>query len=191
LLIGQDALNFPGLVILGAAVLLAFFYGVPPFRLAYKGFGDLSESILIASLFPALGFILETGELHRLVPMLTFPLLALLLAMRLAQSLETYLPDQRLERRTMMIMLGWQRGMQIHNVLILSGYLLLAAAAAFGLAWSLTWPALLSLPVGLFQIVQMNQISGGAKPNWRLLRLTAAATFGLTVYLMLLAVGTG
>lgn len=191
LLISQGALPFPALVILGTAILLAFFLGVPPFRLAYRGYGELSEAVFIANLMPALGYILQTGDLHRLLPMLTFPLLAFYLAMRLSQSLETYLVDQRLLRRSMMIAIGWQRGMQFHNLLILTGYLLLAAAAAFGLPWSLTWPGLLSLPLGLFQIIQMNQIAGGAKPGWRVLRLTAAATFGLTAYLLAFAIWMG
>jgi 1,4-dihydroxy-2-naphthoate octaprenyltransferase len=191
LLIGQGALNFPAMVILGSAFLLSFFLGVPPFRLAYRGYGELAEAVILANLFPALAFIFQTGDLHRLLPMLTFPLLALYLAMRLAQSLKTYIVDQRLARRTMMIVIGWQRGMQFHNLLILTGYLLLALAAAFGLPWSLTWPGMLSLPVGLFQIYQMSRISNGAKPDWRMLRLTAAATFGMTAYLLGLAIWTG
>jgi 1,4-dihydroxy-2-naphthoate octaprenyltransferase len=191
LLISQGGLNFPALVILACAFLLSFFLGVPPFRLAYQGYGEFTEAVILANLIPALAFILQTGDLHRLLPMLTFPLLALYMAMRLAQSLKTYLVDQRLSRRTIMIVIGWQRGMQFHNLLILTGYLLLALAAVFSLPWSLTWPGMLSLPVGLFQIFQMSRISNGAKPDWRLLRLTAGATFGLTVYSLVLAVWTG
>ncbi len=191
LLITEGAISFAGLVILGAAFLLAFFYAVPPVRLVYRGYGELAEGILVASLAPALAFILQTGDLHRLLPMLTFPLLALFLALRLAQSLEHYARDQKLLHRTMMIAVGWQRGMQLHNILILAAYLLLGIAAAFSLPWSLTWPGLLTLPVGLYQIIQMNQIAGGAKPSWRLLRLTSAATFALTVYLLSLAIWTG
>ncbi len=190
LLVAQGAIHFSGVLILGAAFLLSFFYGVPPLRLAHKGYGELSEAVLISSLFPALGFIIQTGDLHRLLAMLTFPLLTLFLAMRLAQSLEHYARDQKLARQTMMIVLGWQRGMQFHNVLILTGYLLLVMALTFGLPWSLTWPGLLTLPVGLFQIFQMTQIASGGKPSWRLLRLTSLATFGLTLYFLTLAIWT-
>jgi 1,4-dihydroxy-2-naphthoate octaprenyltransferase len=190
LLVSQGAMHFSGVLILGAAFLVAFFYGVPPLRLAYKGYGELSEAVLISSLFPALGFIIQTGDLHRLLAMITFPLLALFLAMRLAQSLEHYGRDQKLAHQTMMIVLGWQRGMQFHNVLILIGYLLLGVAFSFGLPWSLTWPGLLTLPIGLFQIFQMSQIANGGKPSWRLLRLTSLATFGLTLYFLTLAIWT-
>ncbi len=190
LLVSQGAIHLSGVIILGAAFLLAFFYGVPPFRLAYKGYGELVEAVLITSLFPALGYIIQTGDLHRLLPMITFPLLALFLAMRLAQSLEHYTRDQKLAHQSMMIALGWQRGMQFHNVLILVGYLLLVLAFTFDLPWSLTWPGLLTLPIGLFQIFQMSQIASGGKPSWRLLRLTSLATFGLTLYFLTFAIWT-
>lgn len=190
LLVSQGAIHFSAVLILGAAFLLAFFYGVPPFRLAHRGYGELVEAVLITSLFPALGFVFQTGELHRLLAMITFPLLTLFIAMRLAQSLEHYTRDQKLAHQTMMVVLGWQRGMQFHNILILAGYLLLGFALTFGLPWSLTWPGLLTLPVGLFQIFQMSQIASGGKPSWRLLRLTSLATFGLTLYFLTLAIWT-
>jgi 1,4-dihydroxy-2-naphthoate octaprenyltransferase len=191
LLIADGAIQFASLIILAIAFLLAFFYGVPPFRLAYSGYGELSEGIIFSGLIPALAYLLQTGDLHRLLLMLSFPLLALFLAMRLAQSLELYAHDQKLGRRTLIIQIGWLRGMALHNILILGGYLLLVVAAAIGLPWVLTWPGLLTLPVGIFQIYLMNQISAGAKPDWRLLKLTAAATFALTAYLLTLASWTG
>jgi 1,4-dihydroxy-2-naphthoate octaprenyltransferase len=191
LLVAQGALQLPGLLILGGVFFLAFFYGVPPLCLAHIGYGEFSEAVLITALFPALAFILQTGDLHRLLLMTSFPLLILFLAMNLAQSLEFYARDQRLAHRTMMIVLGWQRGMQLHNILILLGYLMLGVAAAFGLPWGLTWPALLTLPVGLFQIDQINQMIAGAKPNWRLLQLTSMATFALTAYLLVFSIWMG
>jgi 1,4-dihydroxy-2-naphthoate polyprenyltransferase len=190
-LFAEGAIEPAGMFILVVAFILAFFYGVPPLRLTNRGYGELTEAILIASFSPVWAFILQTGELHRLLYMLTFPLLVLFMAMRLAQSLEYYARDFKLVRRTMMIVIGWQRGMQFHNLLILAGYFLLALAAAFGLPWPLTWPALLSLPVGIFQIYLMSQIAAGAKPSWRLLRLASAATFALTAYLIAFAVWTG
>jgi 1,4-dihydroxy-2-naphthoate octaprenyltransferase len=191
LLIAEGAIRFATFIILGIAFLLAFFYGVPPLRLAYNGYGELSEGIIYAGLIPAFAYLLQTGDLHRLLPMLSFPLLAFYLAMRLAHSLEHYARDQKLGRRPLILQIGWKPGMALHNVLILVGYLLLVASATFGMPWSLTWPGLLTLPLGLFQIFQMNQIAAGAKPGWRVLKLTAAATFALTAYLLALAIWTG
>jgi hypothetical protein len=45
-------------------------------------------------------------------------------------------------------------------------------------------PALLSLPLGIFQVWYMNRIAAGAKPHWNTLGLMAILVFGVTVYLM-------
>jgi 1,4-dihydroxy-2-naphthoate octaprenyltransferase len=191
LMITMGAINLTFFFFLGIAVILSFFYAVPPLRLVYTAYGELVEAIVLANLFPALAFTLQTGELHRYLAMLTFPILAILLAVRLVLSLEKYARYLKYGYKTMMVVLGWQRGMRMHNLLVPAGYVLIALAFALGLPWSLTWPALLTLPVGLFEIIQINQIVAGLKPNWRLLNLTAVSLLGLALYLMNLALWTG
>ena len=87
LLIAANKLTPQVFLFLGLAFLLAFVYAVPPFRLVYSGYGELVLAILEANLFPALAFLLQSGELHRLLAMLTFPLTLLYLAAVLAISL--------------------------------------------------------------------------------------------------------
>ncbi len=191
LLVTQGAINLPTLVILGVAFLLAFFYAVPPVRLVYTGYGELSQAILITNLFPALAYLFQVGELHRLLGMLTFPLTALYLAMALARQLSTYARDVRENRQNLMVRLGWQRGMFLHNLLILMAYVLLGLATLLGLPWKLTWPVLLTLLIGLFEMWQMGRISNGARPNWRLLTISAVSLVGITAYMINLALWTG
>lgn len=191
LLLSSHAINPATLLILGFAFLLSFFYAVPPVRLVYTGYGELANAFLMVNLTPALAFMLQTGEIHRLLAMLTFPLTALYLAMTLALSLSEYSTDMLLtERRNLLIRIGWERGMNLHNLLILFAYLLLGIAALLGLPWALAWPPLLTLPIGLYQIYQISQISAGAKPRWGLLIITAMATLGMTAYLITLALWT-
>lgn len=191
LMFTMGAINLTFLLFLGIAFLLSFFYAVPPLRLAYTAYGELVETIVLANLFPALAFLLQAGELHRYLAMLTFPLLAIFLAVRLVLSLERYSRYLKYGYKTMMVVLGWQRGIRMHNLLVPAGYLLLALAFALGLPWSLTWPLLLTLPIGLFEIIQTNQIASGIKPNWRMLNLTAVALIGLFLYLWNLSLWTG
>lgn len=190
-MVSEGAISLPTLIILGSGFLLAFFYAVPPLRLINRGYGELAEAILVASLVPAFAFQIQTGELHRFILVFAFPLIALFLAMRIAQSLEKYALDLKLGRRTLLVTLGWQRSMALHNILIGAGYLLLVIGGLTGLPWSLTWPGLLTIPIGIFQIYQLNQIAAGAKPGWLVLRLTAASLLVLTVYLIILALLTG
>ena len=159
-------------------------YAVPPLRLAESGYGELLLSIAAAGLIPALAFALQSGDLHRLVAMSTFPLILLSLAMLLAFDLPAYASDLKHERRTLLTRLGWQRAMNVHNLLILLAYVLLALAMLYGFPASIGLPAMLSLPLGLFQIWYMTRIAAGAKPNWGLLGWLAIAVFAVTAYLL-------
>jgi 1,4-dihydroxy-2-naphthoate octaprenyltransferase len=190
LLFSIGATNAGVLIFIGISLLLSYFYAVPPLRLVYNGYGELTEAILVTILFPGLAFLLQTGDLHRLLAMITFPLLLIFLAARMALSLEKYPINLKYGQKTMMIVLGWQRGMRLHNWLVPGAYLMMALAFGLGLPWSLTWPGLLPLPIGLFEIFQINQISAGVKPRWRLLNFTAVALLGLTVYFITLALWT-
>jgi 1,4-dihydroxy-2-naphthoate octaprenyltransferase len=190
MLFSIGATNAALIIFIGISLLLSYFYAVPPARLVYNGYGELTEAILLTNLFPGLAFLLQTGELHRLLAMITFPLLLIFLAARLALSLEKYPLNLKHGQKTMMLVLGWQRGMRLHNWLVPGAYMFMALAFVLGMPWSLTWPGLLSLPVGLFEIVQINQISAGIKPRWRLLNFTALALLGLTVYFVGLALWT-
>lgn len=179
------------LLFIGLTFALAILYAVPPFRLAYSGYGELVLAVMTANLFPTLAFLLQTGELHQLLAMLTFPLTLLYLAAMLAVSLRRYAEDIRRDRKTLLTRVGWQRGMSLHNVLIAMAYITLAVAVIAGLEWRLAYPALLALPFGLFQIWQMSAIAGGAKPRWRLLFYMAMAVVGVTAYFINLALWTG
>jgi 1,4-dihydroxy-2-naphthoate octaprenyltransferase len=177
-------------LIIGLAFLGSFFYSAPPIQLVRSGYGELSTSIVVASLVPLFAFILQYGEFHRLIAMSTFPLLALHMAMILAFEFPDYATDLKFNKRTLLVRLGWERGMVLHNTLILGGFLLIGIAASFGLPLPIALPAFLPLPLGLLQIWQMRRIAAGAKPNWRALGLTAVVLFASVTYLIAFAFWT-
>jgi 1,4-dihydroxy-2-naphthoate octaprenyltransferase len=159
-------------------------YSLPPFRLEYSGYGELLLSLLVANLTPALGFQLQGGDSLRLLAMVTFPLTAMHLAMLLAHSLSSYAGDLKYSHRTLMLRMGWQYGILLHNILILFSYLLLMLAITFGLAWQVGVPALLTMPIGILQIITVNRIAAGARPPWKALKVLGAGLFGITAYLL-------
>lgn len=191
LIYSTRVLTLEGFAILGIAFLISFFYAAPPLRLAESGYGELMIAILMANLIPAFAFILQDGQLHRLIAMATFPLTPLYLAMTLALNLPSYGRDSAIEKRSLLVILGWQRGMGLHNLLVLIAFLILGIATVLGLPFKISWQAFLGLPIGLYQIWQMNRIMDGAKPRWRLLSLNALATFGLVAYLLAFSFWTG
>jgi len=165
----------------------AFFYSTPPIRLATSGYGELTTAIVVSNLVPSLAFVLQNGELHRLLAMTTFPLILLHLAMMLAFEIPDYAADLKHQKLTLMVRIGWERGMLLHNIFLLSAYVLLGVGMLFGLPLPIAAPAFLTLPLGLIQIRRMRRIAEGAKPHYHALTLLAVAIFGITAYLLAFA----
>jgi 1,4-dihydroxy-2-naphthoate polyprenyltransferase len=183
----------PGLevyLIMFLAFLGGFFYSTPPIKLESTGYGELTTTAMVAFMVPSFAFLLQTGEMHRLIAMSSFPLAALMMAMMLAFELPDYATDLKFGKRTMMVRLGWQNGMGMHNILVLSAYLVLMLARLFDYPWFATLAGLLTLPIGIFQIWQMRSIANGGKPNWNLLTTGALALFGSMAYLVAYAFWT-
>ena len=190
LLIARLPLPPEAVIIMILAFLGALFYSTPPLQLEASGYGELVTSILLAFMVPAFAFVLQAGELNNLVAMVAFPLTALHLAMLLAFELPDYATDIKYEKRTLMVRMGWQNGMNLHNLLILTAFLLLVLAANLGLPAFVVLPGLLPLPLGLLQIWQMWRISNGAKPNWNALTVGDLALFAAMAYLVAFAFWT-
>lgn len=173
------------LVVLLVLVLAGLVYSIPPLRLSASGYGELVLSFFLAALVPVFAFSLQEGELHRLLAMVTFPLVCFFLALLLTIEFPDYATDLKYEKTSLLLRLGWQRGIVMHNLLILGGFLLLVLAIMLGLPWRIALPIITVLPVGVAQIWLLNRIGQGIKPNWSLLLVLAVATFGLTAYFLL------
>jgi len=168
----------------------AFLYSTPPLRLVSSGYGELTTSILVAFLVPAFGYVLQTGELHRLIAMVGFPLTFLHLSMLVSFEFPDYGTDVKYEKNTLLVRLGWQNGMLIHNFFLLTAFLLFALAYLFGLPTFVVIPSLIPLPLALLQIWQMRRIASGLKPNWTAVTLNGLVIFAATAYLIAFAFWT-
>lgn len=177
-------------LILGLIFVGEFINAVPPFRLVSSGYGELIMSIIWAGFIPAMAFLTQGHDFHRLLIMVSFPLTLLHISMLLALEFPDYASDIKQGKRPILVRIGWQRGMLIHNILILGGFAILGMAFALGLPLSVAWPVVFVVPVGLFQIWMMNRIGDGARPNWNLLLLISVSTFGLTAYILAFAFWT-
>ena len=171
------------ILIMSLALLGAIFYSTPPVRLEASGYGELTTSILIGFLLPAFGLVLQTGSLHRLVAMSGFPLVTLHIAMLIAFEMPDYANDMKFDKRTLLVRMGWQNAMLLHNLMILTSFLLVLVALSFGFPTPIAIAALIPLPLGLLQIWQMRQIAVGKKPNWLALTLTGLVLFAAVAYM--------
>ncbi|MGD8604113.1 MAG: prenyltransferase [Anaerolineales bacterium] len=186
--LGLLSYNFPTLswVILGLSFIAAFFYNMPPIELNTSGVGELTTAITVGGLVPAFAFSLQTGEFHRLLPLTTTPIVAATLAMIMVFELIDYSADEKNEKRTMMVRLGWETGMRVHDVALAAMILSLLIALNLGLPWRAGRAALLAIPFAGLQWWQMESIRRGRPPAWKALAWNAVATTGILAYLLLM-----
>lgn len=190
LIIQELGINSAVILILGLFLAGEILYALPPIRLVSTGYGEIVMSIVMVGLIPALGYLMQGHEFHRLLLMVAFPLTTLHIGMLLAMEFPDYASDITEGKRPAIVRVGWQRAMQLHNVLILGSFVIFGLAFALGLPFHIAWPVIFVLPVGLYQMWIMNRIADGARPNWNLVELVAVSTFGLTAYILTFAFWT-
>jgi 1,4-dihydroxy-2-naphthoate octaprenyltransferase len=163
----------------------AYSFSAAPFRLQVSGLGELILSITVAVLLPAYGYALQTGELHRLLWMITTPLAALHMAMMIAVSVPDYVTNLKHNRRVLMVRLGWQTALRLHDVAVLFAILSMALALALGLPWRVVGGLVLVFPLAAAQVWQMARIRAGLPPQYRYLAIGGVALFLLSSYILL------
>ncbi len=184
LLYTNHVLVLPSFILLLSSFILIILYAIPPIRLLNRGFGELTLAVHIAYVIPSIGFLLQASENHRLLSVIIIPLTALALAYFLIVNFTSFPDDQKYERVTLLRRLTWERAVPLHHSLIVFAYVVFAIAPLLG--FSIFWPAFLTLPFAVLQIILLRNISIGGKPNWTLLTATALAVFGLTAYFLTL-----
>jgi 1,4-dihydroxy-2-naphthoate octaprenyltransferase len=184
ILFADHYLSLPAFYFLFLSLILALAYAIPPVRLINRGFGELTLAVHLAYVVPSIGFLLQAKENHRLLAVIIIPLTALALAYFLIINFTTFPSDQKYQRTTLLRRLTWERAVPLHHSLIVLAYVIFAIAPLLG--FSILWPAFLTLPFAVLQILLLRHISTGGKPNWALLTATALAVFGLTTYFLTL-----
>lgn len=183
LLYNNDRLSVPAFLFLFLSLMLILSYAIPPFRFMNRGFGEFVLAAHIAYVIPSIGYILQSDETHRFL-FLSVPLTFLAFAYFIVMNFPTFASDTKYNRSTLLTRLGWERVIPLHHLFVSLAYLFFLAGPVFGLSLSLLWPAFLTLPFALFQIVQLRNLSLGAPANWTLLTVTALSVFGLTAYFL-------
>ncbi len=165
------------------SLILVLTYSIPPFRFVNRGFGEFILAAQLAYVVPSIGYILQSDETHHFL-LVTLPLTFLALAYFIVMDFPAFASDTKYNRSTFLTSLGWERVVPLHHLFIGLAYLFFLFLPAFGLSWTLLWPAFLTFPFALFQIYQLRNIALGAPTNWTLLTVTALSVFGLTAYFL-------
>lgn len=172
-----------GLILAGCFVAFSFQI-TPGLNLKYSGIGEFLVSICLVLFPPALSFFTQYGEFHRFLSLSVFPLFPLHLGLVLTLCLRSYPEDHRADQRTLMVRLGWVRGIFLHNMLLLSAFLLFGTAMLFGFPSRIAGPVFLALIPAGYLIWIYSGLEGGAPVRWPLIISLAGVVFFLPVYLI-------
>lgn len=183
-LILQQQIQLATLILCAVFVIIALSIAVPPVRLNDRGYGEIAEAVLIGGLPAIIAFMLQEGNIHRLVSYFSFPILLLTLAYKLVLEFPNYAIDLKYKQQSLLIRLTWQRAIPVHNIIMISAYIFFLAAPLVGIPLGLSWAPLLTFPIAIYQIIVLRNIELGLKPNWRILSVNALSMVGLATYLL-------
>lgn len=182
----EERINTLTLVFMILHMGLTYLVTIVPDYLSKTGLLEFINAIIIANIVPAIAFTLQSGGLHRLLLILTFPLMFFFFALFIILTLQESKKNEQAYLQSMVKYIGVEKISNLHNLLIVFGYLIMVTGFLYQVQWKLIWPQLITLPIGAIQIWQINQISKGGKIAISPLVLNATATAGLTTYFILL-----
>jgi 1,4-dihydroxy-2-naphthoate octaprenyltransferase len=117
----------PAILWLGVTgVALAFFYHSPPFKLSYRGLGELAVTMSYGPLIGAGTYLVQRGSVSLEVILVSTLLGILIGAFLLINEFPDYRADRTANKRTLVVRLGRQRASQVY-----AGIVALPFAALF------------------------------------------------------------
>jgi len=167
---------------LGFTYLVSIFPGY----LSKTGLLEFINAIILANLIPAIAFTLQSNGLHRLLLLLTFPLMFFFFALFIIITFQECERSEDTYLQSVVKSMGILKVVNLHNLLIVFGYLIMIMGVIFHVQWKLIWPQLMTLPIGAIQIWQISHVTKGGKPAISPLVLNAISTAGFTTYFLLL-----
>ncbi len=140
------------LLLISAALGLAWFYSAPPLRLHSRGMGEAVAALLVAGLVPLTGYTLQTGRLDALPMLASLPLVCFQFCMLLAVEFPDAEGDHAAGKGTLVVRLGNQRATMLYGAALLTAYLLLPLLGLAGVPPLAGLAVGLTFPLGLVQL---------------------------------------
>ena len=138
----------PNVLWLGmAGVGLAFFYHAPPFKLAYRGFGELAVALAYGPIIAAGTYLVQRGEVSASVLLASVPVGLAVAAFLWINEFPDARADAEAGKRTLVVRLGRARAARVFGVFIATTYLGVALLPLAGLPMTV-WLGFAGLPLG-------------------------------------------
>lgn len=138
------------LYIVVATIILGFFYSAPPLRLSYHGFGELLIGIIFGPLNMIGTYYAACGEINMSVVLISIPIGLLVMNIIYIHSIMDFIPDKKIGKKTMAVLLNNTTAMLIVLFFILFlPFGLIAYGIIAGYLSAAYWFVFLTLPVAI------------------------------------------
>lgn len=135
---------------------LAFFYHAPPFKLAYRGFGELAVAIAYGPVIACGTYLVQRHDVSLGVLLSSIPLGIAIMAFLWINEIPDRRADASAGKRNLVVRLGLIRATQMFPVVVVAAYasLLLLPIARIPLT---VWLGLIGLPHGIAAIRRLRK----------------------------------
>lgn len=140
----EPAIFWPGL----AGFVLAVIYSLPPFKLCYRGFGEIAVGIAFGPIIVMGMYLLITGSFDLLPLLVSIPIALLIMNVLWINQYPDYEVDKQHGKKNIVVRLGKARSAYVYAAVFILSYLSAAAVAVYTLnpVWLLP---LLTLPMAV------------------------------------------
>jgi len=121
------------LAIVGAvSMAIGYFYTGGPYPIAYTPFGELFSGVFMGMLIVLIAFYIQTGEITSIALILSFPSMLLVAAIMLSNNIRDLVEDKAGGRKTMALLIGRKRAINVLLGLFIASYLWILALVVIG-----------------------------------------------------------
>ncbi|MGB3260555.1 1,4-dihydroxy-2-naphthoate polyprenyltransferase [Paenisporosarcina sp.] len=121
------------LAIVGAvSMAIGYFYTGGPYPIAYTPFGELFSGVFMGMLIVLIAFYIQTGEITSIAVLLSIPSMLLVAAIMLSNNIRDLVEDKAGGRKTMALLIGRKRAINVLLGLFIASYLWILALVVMG-----------------------------------------------------------
>jgi 1,4-dihydroxy-2-naphthoate octaprenyltransferase len=121
-----------GLVIGGMGAFCGAGWAMPPFKLSYRGLGEIAQAVVAGPLMAAMAWVIAAGSFDARALAIGIPFGLLELAMALAHNMIDAEPDARAGKRTLVVRIGPRAAAIAHGIAAAGAFAAVAILVATG-----------------------------------------------------------
>jgi 1,4-dihydroxy-2-naphthoate octaprenyltransferase len=142
-------LGFAVLLLGIAGVFLGYFYTAPPFRLGYRGGGEISVGLGFGPLVVAGSYYVQALAFSPEAILISVPVGILIGLVLFINEFQDYDADRKVGKKTSVVVLGKKRAVKVYHALLAAAYIWVLAGVAGGVFPVFSLLVFLSLPAAI------------------------------------------